>query len=618
MTITSISRDTNNNVSLVRMITTDNLATVASAGYITTQMPTINALNSGPWGWYITDMILVSASNGNGFFFFTDSTFSSLIAYGEQGSGKVNPGLANQLAYYPANGSTISGLATANNGTLITSSAGVPSISSTLPSAVQGNITSLGTITSGVWAGTTVAILHGGTGVTSVTTAPTATAFAGWDTNKNLSANNVIKGYTTTATAASTTALLVGSTYLQFFTGTTTQTVTMPVVTGLVLGQQYFIVNNSTGVVTVEASGGGADVIQAMASGSTLLLTCIALTGVTAASWSAQYTVDVDISGAVLLSPSGNQTITAYNLTVAAGNITAGSSGNAGTLISFPATATEGSLILAAVSNSAGNYTTTISNASSVGQSQVISIPDSDSAAASFILSSALAGQTIATSLSVTNALSGTTVTATQGTLVSGASGTAGTITSFPATASKGTLVLAAVANTGNTATTISNAAMGQATVVSIPDPGTSTATFAVNTGSLTSGHLVSYNGTAGLVQDSGVTAASISKVVNWTAASSTPITAAINTGYYITDASQVTITLPATAAAGSIVAIVGNGAGGWILQPGSGQTIKLLNGSASTSITSAEQYDCIEVLCVVANTTWVTRSFVSTGFTVS
>ncbi len=99
---------------------------------------------------------------------------------------------------------------------------------------------------------------------------------------------------------------------------------------------------------------------------------------------------------------------------------------------------------------------------------------------------------------------------------------------------------------------------------------------------------------------------------------STTPVTAAVNTVYYVTDASTVTITLPATAAAGSIVGIVGNGAGGWILAPGSGQTIKLIGVSASTSVASAEQYDCIFVMCTVANTTWVAYDFVTTGFTYS
>jgi hypothetical protein len=71
-------------------------------------------------------------------------------------SGIVNAGSINQLAWYAANGSTISGLATGNNGTLVTSAGGVPSISSTLPAAVQGNITSVGTVTAGVWNGTAI------------------------------------------------------------------------------------------------------------------------------------------------------------------------------------------------------------------------------------------------------------------------------------------------------------------------------------------------------------------------------------------------------------------------------------------------------------------------------
>lgn len=81
------------------------------------------------------------------------------------GGGTINPGLINQLGYYAASGSAISGLATLASGTLITSAGGVPSISQTLPSIVQGNITSLGTITSGAWNGTVITGTFGGTGV---------------------------------------------------------------------------------------------------------------------------------------------------------------------------------------------------------------------------------------------------------------------------------------------------------------------------------------------------------------------------------------------------------------------------------------------------------------------
>jgi hypothetical protein len=97
----------------------------------------------------------------------------------------------------------------------------------------------------------------------------------------------VNEGYTTTATAAGTTTLTASSTSQQFFTGATTQTVKMPVTSTLALGQDYRIVNNSTGVVTVQSSG--ANSIVAMVPGSECILTCILVTGTTAASWDVKY-----------------------------------------------------------------------------------------------------------------------------------------------------------------------------------------------------------------------------------------------------------------------------------------------------------------------------------------
>lgn len=70
---------------------------------------------------------------------------------------------------YASSANVMSALATANSGVLITSSGGVPSISSTLPSGVQSNITSLGTVTSGVWNGTAITVANGGTGVQTIT-----------------------------------------------------------------------------------------------------------------------------------------------------------------------------------------------------------------------------------------------------------------------------------------------------------------------------------------------------------------------------------------------------------------------------------------------------------------
>lgn len=76
----------------------------------------------------------------------------------------------NTLLYASA-ANTMSALATANNGTLITSNTGVPSISSTLPAAVQGNITATGALGAGSLAAgfTAVTVPLGGTGNTTFT-----------------------------------------------------------------------------------------------------------------------------------------------------------------------------------------------------------------------------------------------------------------------------------------------------------------------------------------------------------------------------------------------------------------------------------------------------------------
>lgn len=86
----------------------------------------------------------------------------------------------------------------------------------------------------------------------------------------------------------------------------------------------------------------------------------------------------------IIADSAGTQHITSGSLEVDQGNLTAGSSGHAGTVSSFPGTASKGSLILAAVNNT-GNTATTISNAA-MGQASVISIPDPGAATAEFVI----------------------------------------------------------------------------------------------------------------------------------------------------------------------------------------------------------------------------------------
>lgn len=107
---------------------------------------------------------------------------------------------------------------------------------------------------------------------------------------------------------------------------------------------------------------------------------------------------------------------------------------------------------------------------------------------------------------------------------------------------------------------------------------------------------------------------------MNWFGIAGTTQAAAVNSGYVVQNAGQTTVTLPATAALGSRIAIQGLGAGGFIVDANAGQTIQF--GVAVTSsggtLTSANQYDAIEVVCIVANTTWGVRFAITAGMTVA
>jgi hypothetical protein len=142
----------------------------------------------------------------------------------------------------------------------------------------------LGTPSSGTLTNCTgLLIAGGGTSVSATPTTATASRFAAWDTNVNIPANNFINAFTTTATAAATTTLTVASTYFQVFTGTTTQTVQMPVTSTLVQGQSWQIINASTGVVTVNSSG--SNLIISLQPSTSAIVTCVLTSGTTAASW---------------------------------------------------------------------------------------------------------------------------------------------------------------------------------------------------------------------------------------------------------------------------------------------------------------------------------------------
>lgn len=164
----------------------------------------------------------------------------------------VTTGTVNASTTWAYNGVTSPTLGT--NAITFTQTAGVGTLSSGNGITITGNSIAIDT---GVTVDKTTAqtmtnktlttpVLTGlptGTGVASAATVSTLVAR---DANANIAFNNWIGGYTTTATAAGTTTLTVASANSQYFTGTTTQIVQLPVTSTLTLGHQFMIMNNST------------------------------------------------------------------------------------------------------------------------------------------------------------------------------------------------------------------------------------------------------------------------------------------------------------------------------------------------------------------------------------
>jgi len=155
--------------------------------------------------------------------------------------------------------------------------------------------------------------------------------------------------------------------------------------------------------------------------------------------------------------------------------------------------------------------------------------------------------------------------------------------------------------------------------------------------GSSGDGNIPLFDNTTGkLLKDSGVTietaltdddtkiptGGAVSDVISavkqrilYTGISGTTQAAAVNAGYIPLNTALTTITLPATAAVGDVVAITGYNVGGWKLAQNASQLIRFLTLVTTTGtggyILATSRYDCVTVRCVVANTTWIVENAV-------
>lgn len=106
---------------------------------------------------------------------------------------------------------------------------------------------------------------------------------------------------------------------------------------------------------------------------------------------------------------------------------------------------------------------------------------------------------------------------------------------------------------------------------------------------------------------------------ISWSAVTGTTKAMVAGEWYWADNASQVVFTLPSTAAIGTVLAVVWKWAGWRKIAQNASQSIKY-NGKTSAVwtwwyIESTWENDCIELVCVDANTQWIVRSVVWTVY---
>ena len=265
--------------------------------------------------------------------------------------------------------------------------------------------------------------------------APAATTIAQWDANKNISANAVIPGFTTTATAGATTTMTIASTQTQVWTGTLAQTVKLPT-TSVAAGAQYTIINLSSGAVTVQSSG--ANTIQVMAANTQLIVTALVATPTTAANWNFAYSM---VSGTALPISLGGTGSTTQNFVDLSTGQTVGGAKTFSSALAISASSaqlvlgtnltisspTQTSAFTATIPNITANDTfamlaqaQTLTNKTiAAGSNTITGLTNSNLSGSAGITGANIAANTVTATNISTTAVDGTTITGGNGTPLS-------------------------------------------------------------------------------------------------------------------------------------------------------------------------------------------------------
>lgn len=497
----------------------------------------------------------------------------------------------NQLLFSSAN-NVISEITTANNGVLITSGVGVPSISSTLPAAVQANISNV-VLTTGTISTTpsiandiankayvdTVAqglnvktsVLWGTTG--NITLSGLGTQANGeWTSSLTTADRILVKNQATAADNGIYSASALG------WTRTLDANTWDELVSAFVFVQKGATLADTGWVCTVDPGG-------------TL--------GVTPVTW-AQF------SGAGTYTAGTGLTLTGNQFSITNTGVTANSYGGASSVPTFTVNA-QGQLTVA-------SSTTVIAPAGTLtGTTLASNVVTSSLTSVATITSGTWNGSIITVGYGGT----GSTTIGANGTLAQ-SNGSVYTFTTatYPSTTTANRLLYSSATNTvtdlatANSATLVTNAS------------GVPSWTSSMTNGQILIGSTgatpapATITGSSGITVTNGAGSITISGSgggFSWTEVTGVAQTMVANNGYVTSNAGQVVLTLPATSVIGDTIKVQGKGTGGWKVAQNAGQLIHF-NSSTTTLgvlgyIESTQRYNSVELVCITNTNEWAVNS---------
>ena len=190
----------------------------------------------------------IGIGNGNTTFY---TIYDSTLYDWEVGIGTVGAGTLSRDTVLSNSAGTTSPISFSGNSKFVFCT--YPSEKSVNLNAL-GNVSPLGTISSGTWQGTTVGVAYGGTGVTASSGANSVVLR---DSNQNITVNRVNQSNTTTTSTGGTTALTAASSYIHTLVSTNSQTYTLPDATTLTTGVAFLFNNLATGNLIIEDYANG-------------------------------------------------------------------------------------------------------------------------------------------------------------------------------------------------------------------------------------------------------------------------------------------------------------------------------------------------------------------------